>query len=76
MHREMELFAMAGVPPLDIIKACTHNAATILEDEDDYGSLQKGMGAALLIVSGDPATNISDTRNIEHVILRGGLLDR
>ena len=76
MHREMELFAMAGVPPLDIIKACTFNAAKILEDDDQYGSLREGLVADILIVSGDPATNISDTRNVEHVIVRGGLLDR
>jgi len=76
MHREMELFAMAGIPPVEIIKACTHNAAKILEDEDEYGSIQEGLVADILIVSGDPATNISDTRNIEHVIVRGGLLDR
>ncbi len=76
VHREMELFAMAGVPPLDIIKACTYNAATILQDEDEYGSLQEGLVADILIVSGDPIANISDTRNVEHVIVRGGLLDR
>ena len=76
MHREMELFAMAGLPPLEIIKACTYNAARILEDESEYGSLREGLVADILIVSGDPATNISDTRNIEHVVVRGGLLDR
>lgn len=76
MHREMELFAMAGIPPVEIIKACTYNGARILEDDDEYGSLREGLVADILIVSGDPSTNISDTRNIEHVILRGGLLDR
>jgi len=76
MHREMELFAMAGIPPLEIIKACSYNGAKILEDDDEYGSLREGLVADILIVSGDPSTNISDTRNIEHVIVRGGLLDR
>ncbi len=76
MHREMELFAMAGVPPLEIIKACTYNAAKILKEEEEYGSIQEGLDADILIVSGDPATKISDSRNIEYVIVRGGLLDR
>ena len=76
MHREMELFVMAGIPPLDVIKMCTHNGAKILKDEDEYGSLQQGLVADLILVSGDPAENISDTRNIEHIIVRGGLLDR
>jgi imidazolonepropionase-like amidohydrolase len=76
LHREMELFAMAGIDPVNIIKICTYNAAKILKDEDKYGSLQEGLGADILIVSGDPANNISDTRNVEHVIVRGGLLNR
>lgn len=76
MHREMELFAMAGIPPLEVIKACTHNGAKILRADDEYGSLREGLVADILIVSGNPATNISDTRNVEHVIVRGGLLDR
>jgi len=76
MHREMELFVMAGIRPLDVIKMCTYNGAKILQNEDEYGSLQKGLVADLILVSGDPAENISDTRNIEHVIVRGGLLDR
>lgn len=76
MHREMELFVMAGIPPLDAIKMCTYNAAKILRDEDKYGSLKTGLGADLFLVSGDPSKNISDTRNINHVIVRGGLLDR
>lgn len=76
MHREMELFVMAGISPIDAIKFCTFNGAKILKEEDEYGSLQEGLVADILLVSGDPSTNISDTRNIEHVILRGGLLDR
>lgn len=76
MHREMELFVMAGISPLEAIKMCTYNGAKILKDEDKYGSLQEGLVADLFLVSGDPSTNISDTRNIEYVIVRGGLLDR
>lgn len=76
MHRELKLFVMAGIPPIDAIKICTYNAAKILKDENKYGSLQEGLVADLFLVSGDPAKNITDTRNIKHVIVRGGLLDR
>jgi len=76
MHREMELLVMAGISPIEVIKMCTFNGAKILEDENEYGSLQEGLVADILIVSGDPATDISDSRNVEHVIVRGGLLDR
>ena len=76
MHRELELFVMAGVPTLEAIKCCTYNAAKILRRDNEFGSLQKGMSADLLIVEGDPAKDISDTRNVRHVFLRGQQVDR
>ena len=76
MHRELELMVMAGIPPLEAIKACSYNAAVILEDSDEYGSLQEGLSADILIVEGNPAENISDSRNVRHVFLRGKQVDR
>ena len=76
MHRELELFVMAGISPIDAIKACTYNAATILQDDGKYGSLQEGLSADILIVQGNPAENISDSRNVRHVFSQGRLVDR
>ena len=36
----------------------------------------KGLVADIVLVEGKPWEDISDTRNIRHVIVRGGLLDR
>jgi imidazolonepropionase-like amidohydrolase len=76
MHRELELFVMAGISPIDAIKACTYNAATILQDDGKYGSLQEGLSADILIVQGNPAENISDSRNVRHVFSQGRQVDR
>ncbi len=76
MHREMQLFVMAGIEPVQAIKCCTYNAAKILRREKEFGSLQKGMSADLLIVEGNPAKDISDSRNVRHVFLRGNQVDR
>jgi imidazolonepropionase-like amidohydrolase len=76
MHRELELLVMAGIPPIDAIRICTHNGSRILQREDKFGSLQVGMSADILIVEGNPAKNISDTRNVRHVFLRGKKIDR
>ena len=75
-HREMELLVMAGIPNIDAIKTCTNNAAKILRREKEFGSLQEGLSADMLIVEGNPAKNISDTRNVKHVFLRGKQVDR
>jgi imidazolonepropionase-like amidohydrolase len=76
MHRELELFVMAGIAPVEAIQMCTHNAARILKRDDRFGSLQKGLSADILVVEGNPAENISDSRNVMHVFLRGKQVDR
>jgi len=76
MHRELELLVMAGIPEIDAIKACTYNGAKILKREAEFGSLQQRLSADILIVEGNPAKNISDSRNIRHVFLRGKQIDR
>ena len=40
------------------------------------GPLQTGLSADILIVEGNPAKDISDTRNVKHVFLRGKQVDR
>jgi imidazolonepropionase-like amidohydrolase len=76
MHRELELFVMAGLSPVDAIKGCTYNAAKILRDEDEYGSILEGLSADILIVEGNPAESISDSRNVRHVFLQGKQINR
>jgi imidazolonepropionase-like amidohydrolase len=75
-HREMELYVMAGVSGLDAIKACTYNAAKVLRREKEFGSLQPGLSADLVLVKGNPAQNMKDSRNVQHVFLRGNQVDR
>jgi imidazolonepropionase-like amidohydrolase len=76
MHRELELMVEAGIPETQAIKCCTYNGAKILRRDKEFGSLQKGMSADILLVEGNPAENISDTRNVKHVFLRGKQVDR
>ena len=76
MHREMQLLVMAGIAPLDVITMCTSEAAKILRREDEFGSLQEGLSADILIVEGNPAENISESRNVRHVFFKGNHVDR
>jgi imidazolonepropionase-like amidohydrolase len=72
----MELLVMAGLTPIEAIKSCTYNSAKILREDEEFGSIQVGLAGDLVLVKGNPADNISDTRQIIHVIYRGGALDR
>ena len=75
-HREMELLVMAGIPPIDAIKMCSSNAAKILRRDKEFGSLRAGLSADIVLVDGNPAENISESRNVRHVFVRGKQVDR
>ena len=61
---------------MQAIRIATFNAAHIMHAEEEWGSLQAGRVANVLIVAGNPAEHISDTRKVDTVILNGRVLDR
>ncbi len=76
IHRELELLVEAGLTPLEAITAATKNAALLMEDQEEWGTLTPGKLANVLVVSGRPDKAISQTRNVDIVILQGKILDR
>lgn len=76
LHHELELMVRAGLTPLEAIQSATYNAARIMKAEKEWGSLQAGLRATLILVAGQPDKNISDTRKVEVVIQDGKVLDR
>lgn len=70
-HLELELMVQAGLTPLQAITVATKNAAQVLKIDNKFGTVQKGKTADLLIVDGNPATNIKDTRKIVAVYKAG-----
>jgi imidazolonepropionase-like amidohydrolase len=76
LHRELELLVEAGLMPLQAITLATKNAALFLREGAKWGTLEPGKRADVLIVAGDPARRIGDTRNVELVMQAGRVLDR
>jgi imidazolonepropionase-like amidohydrolase len=76
IHHELELLVASGFSPLEAIQLATFNAAKIMNADSEWGSLQSGRRTNILVVSGNPAEHISDTRNVDTVILEGRILDR
>jgi len=76
LHHELELLVEVGMTPLEALRTATFNAARIMHAEQEWGSLRAGRQANVVIVAGNPAERISDTRKIETVILNGRILDR
>ncbi len=71
VHRELELLRRAGLPPLQLLTAATAAPADAFRLRD-RGRIVAGQRADLLLVHGDPTTDILATRNILRV-WRGGV---
>jgi hypothetical protein len=76
LHHELELMVQSGLTPLEAIRTATFDAARLMKAEQEWGSVGAGRRATLLIVAGNPAEHISDTRKIETVIQDGKVIDR
>ena len=54
IYEELEQFQDAGIPPQDIIKMATKNGAIAMERIDDFGTLENGKLADLIVLENDP----------------------
>ena len=75
LHRELELEVKAGISPAKALQNATFLAATVLKQQTALGSVEAGKRADLVLVDGDPVTNISDIRRCRMVMKNGMLFD-
>jgi len=73
LHRELELEVQAGIPPAKSLQIATLNAARLLKQEKDLGSIAEGKRADFLLVEGNPVERISDIRRCRLVMKDGTL---
>jgi len=64
-----------GMPPLDILRAVTVNAAEMLGWQDRVGAIEPGKFADLVAVAGDPLADISELERVRFV-MKGGKVIR
>lgn len=70
LHHELQLLVAAGLKPIEALRAATSTPARRF-GLTDRGQIVSGALADLLLVDGDPLTNISDTLSINAVWHRG-----
>ena len=75
VHVELEMLVEAGLTPVQAIQTASQNVAQAWGKDKDYGSVEKGKVADLVVVRGDPRRNISDTQNVEMVFIDGKVMD-
>ena len=72
--RELELLVDYGLTPLQAIAAATSIAGRVLDATGGLGTLTAGAPADLLIVRGDPSTDIRALREVQMVLQRGAVV--
>jgi imidazolonepropionase-like amidohydrolase len=74
-HDEMQDMVLAGMTPMQVIEAATRNSAEFLRIAD-AGTLEAGKSADFIVLDANPLDDITNTRRISAVILRGAAVDR
>ena len=69
--QEFAFMVEAGMPPMVAIKCATAEAAKVLRQERDLGTVEKGKLADLVAVPGDPLADINLLRRVDFVMKAG-----
>src|SRR5712691_4329642 len=68
--RELKTMVDLGMPPMDAIRAATYWPAQLLK-QPNLGTVGPGKLADIIVVDGDPLTDMTALRHIVHVVKNG-----
>ena len=71
LHEELQHFVEAGLTPYEAIRAGTVDAAIFLHEESEFGVVATGRRADLLLLEGNPLTDVSNVSKRAGVMVNG-----
>jgi cytosine/adenosine deaminase-related metal-dependent hydrolase len=75
LHHELELYVRAGIPAPEVLRMATLTSAEVMGANKDRGVVAAGKLADMILVDGDPTTNIRDLDKLVTVIKAGNVYD-
>ena len=76
IHHELEYLVDAGLTPFEALQTGTANPAEFFGRSGDFGVVRTGVEADLILLDANPLEDITNTRRIHGVMLRGRWLPR
>jgi hypothetical protein len=73
LHSELEMLVRAGLTPREALEAATVRPAGFFGLSDEMGTVEPGRLADLVLLTGDPLSDITNTRTVEAVVSKGVL---
>ena len=73
LFKELELFVEIGISEIDALRSATSNISRAFNLKDK-GFVKEGLLADLVLIKGDPTTNIKDIYNIVRVWKNGSVI--
>lgn len=71
LHAELEIYARAGIPNAEVLRLATLTPAQVMGVDRDRGVIAPGKLADMVLIDGDPLSDMRDIRNVD-VVLKGG----
>ncbi len=75
LHSELELYARAGIPPMQVLRIATLGAAEVMGVDGSVGAIEPGLAADLILVDGRPDERMSELRHVDWVMRDGSIYD-
>lgn len=76
LHDELRLFVTEGLTPAQALSAATRAGPSWFGMLDRYGGIAAGKAADMVLLDANPLQDITATRRIDTVLLRGQVYDR
>jgi imidazolonepropionase-like amidohydrolase len=76
LHEELRLMQKNGLSPFESLKTATMNAAVTMGRSAEFGSIEPGKRADMILVTADPLADSANLSKIQTVIVRGVVLGR